>query len=244
MGKVWLALLAPRFKLGKMRFPRLVSMQFELPNAVPFDAANWFETFVGRIVAPLVSTGKIQRYWFTRYETSGKKSALFRFYTLDVKGIERKAKKLARRVQVTGGTANVTYDAGEISGHPRFLGINQRQTDGKARKELIWNFLHASAVLYLDCLSHKDGEGRWSLEANPDILNCSTGDTFESFHHMFCNITGFAPQIYYFNDPRLNGFHSPMYYHAMFEKQIQANIALNKHPLDGLPAPATFRVNF
>lgn len=220
-------------------------MQFQLPNAVPFDAANWFETFVGQIVVPLVRTGKIQRYWFTRYETGGKKSASFRFYTRDVNGIEKKAKELALSLHATGGTADLAYDAGEISGHPRFLGTNQRQTDGKARKELIWDFLHASAALYLDCLSHQDGQGRWNLEVNKDQLNCSTGETFESFHHMFCNITGFEPQIYYFQDAALPRFMSPMYYFAMFEKQIQANGVANKPPLDGLPVPAhAFRVKF
>ncbi|MEO7931538.1 MAG: hypothetical protein ABIT76_00120 [Chthoniobacterales bacterium] len=220
-------------------------MQFQLPNAAPFDAANWFETFVGQIVVPLLSTGKVKRYWFTRYETGGNKSALFRFYTRDVKAIEKKAKELAKSMHVTGGAADLAYDAGEISGHPRFLGTNQRQADGKARKELIWDFLHASAVLYVDCLSHQDGQGRWNSEINMDQGNCSTGQTFESFHHMFCNITGFDPQIYYFQDPALQGFLSPMYYVARFEKQIEANIAANKPPMDGLPIPArAFRVKF
>lgn len=229
-------------------FPfRLVSMEFHLPNTPPFDAANWFETFVGQLVVPLVNTGKVHRYWFTRYGSAaaGNKRALFRFYTRDVKAIEKRAQELAQSMQATGGDADLAYDAGEISGHPRFLGINQRQTNGKARKELIWGFLHASAALYVDCLSHQDGQGRWSLEVNNDQGNCSTGETFESFHHMFCNITGFEPQIYYFQDPALQGFLSPMYYVARFENQITANVTAGRPPMDGIPIPThAFRVQF
>jgi hypothetical protein len=35
------------------------SLHYKIPAGKPFDQANWFETFVGSFVVPLVATGHI-----------------------------------------------------------------------------------------------------------------------------------------------------------------------------------------
>lgn len=244
--QVWFCTMSFLKTIHDRLFPiQLVSMEFVVPSTKPFDAGNWFETLVGQIVVPIVNSGKVRRYWFTRYQSVGGKTALFRFYTNDVKGVERHAKKLAGELGIGGGVADLSYTAGEISAHPRFLGTNQRQNDENTRKELIWDFLHATAVLFLDCLSSEDGDGRWSLEINQDGLNCSTGETFEAFHHMFSNITGFEPPVFELQEPGLPRFLSPMYFYGNYQAQIAANVGAQRHPFDGLPVPVTrFRVKF
>ena len=143
---------------------------------------------------------------------------------------------------LTGGIDNQVYDAGEIRDHPRFLGTNQRQTDRNRRKDIIWDFLHATAVLYVDTLSHEDAAGYWRREENQDRYNCSTKDTFEAIHHMFCNISGFEPRVFALGQQIMPSLISAMYYFAGEIEQLKAQ---GSQPPYNIPPPqADQRVKF
>ena len=43
------------------------SIYLEFPAKAPFDRENWFETFVGHSVNPLLATGLVKQYWFSRH---------------------------------------------------------------------------------------------------------------------------------------------------------------------------------
>jgi hypothetical protein len=141
------------------------SLHYKIPAGKPFDKANWFETFVGSFVVPLVATGHIQSYWFSRYEDGQHgKHARFRIRTENPAAIEAKEKELAGDLKLHDLADEPNYDGGEIRNEVRFLGTNQRQADRDARYELIWDFLHASSKLFVDCLSQEDADKRWHIE--------------------------------------------------------------------------------
>ena len=214
------------------------SLHYKIPAQAPFDQGNWFETFVGSFVVPLVATGHVQSYWFSRYEDGQHgKHARFRIRTENPAAIETKEKELATHLKLHDLADEPNYEGSEIRNVGRFLGTNQRQTDRDARYELIWDFLHASSKLFVDCLSHQDAEERWSLESNPDAGNCADGNTVESFHHLFCNLTGLEPLVYETNVPGWPRLMSAMYYTCyQIEARKQAGLPPPQSIAD-IPAP-------
>ena len=214
------------------------SLHYKIPAQAPFDQTNWFETFVGSFVVPLVATGHIQSYWFSHYEDGELgKHARFRIRTENPVAIEAKEKELAAYLKLRDLADEPNYGGGEIRDADRFLGTNQRQADRDARYELIWDFLHASSKLFVDCLSHQDADERWSLESTPDVGNCADRNTVESFHHLFCNLTGLEPLIYETNVSGWPRLMSHMYYVA---RHCQAREQAGMEPfksLQEIPAP-------
>src|SRR2546421_8839290 len=139
------------------------SLHYKIPPTEPrFSGPNWFKTFVGSFVVPIVATGYVQSYWFSRYEDGQHgRHARFRIRTQNPAALEAKEKELAATLMLQDLADEPNYDGDEIRNGARFLGANQRQHDGDARYELIWDFLHALSKLFVDCLSHQDQEGRW-----------------------------------------------------------------------------------
>jgi len=74
-------------------------------------------------------------------------------------------------------------------------GVNQRHSDRRQRGELLYSFLSSAAILTLHCLSHSDAEGRWHRESNPDHGNNHFGDTTESLHHLYCNLSNVSTAV-------------------------------------------------
>ena len=200
-----------------------------MPNATPFDQDNWFETFLGSFVLPVVETGALNRFWFSRYGGPGNHQARFRY---EVDGYERITEKVdelfrAHSLEVlSGGPFDIL---GDLSG-VRFLGRNQRQTDGRARGSLIFDYLHATARLFLDCLSHRDEEGRWHLEVNEEQLNNPFGSSFETYHHLLCNMTDVPTAIALGEIEGQSGqiVRSPLYFTLLGQELLEKGMQL-KH---------------
>jgi hypothetical protein len=63
------------------------SLAVLLPDVAPFDRAepdpgNWYDSFLGNVVLPIVATGKLDRFWFSHYGGQPSyRQAKFRFTT-------------------------------------------------------------------------------------------------------------------------------------------------------------------
>jgi len=173
------------------------SLELTVPDTPPYDQAEtWFESFIGNHIAPLVQSAPLKRFWFSRYGAIGsKKWILFRFECDDITVVQPHIDNLMRQFPV-GTTGYVDYDhssdIGEGEGS-RFLGENGRHHDKQKRGDLAFNFLHASALLFLDGLRGPDGNSRFERE--PETASRFSHETsLEQFLHLFCNMTG-APSF-------------------------------------------------
>jgi hypothetical protein len=83
------------------------------------------------------------------------------------------------------------YNQVEDTGGRRFLAAEKLFEEGRAEKraELVTLFYHATARLVIDCLVGPDDKRRFRMETNADLEQNPHGSTFESLHHLFCNIT-------------------------------------------------------
>ena len=183
------------------------SFAFSIPDSSPFDKQpSWFQTFVGAVVMPVCESGGLRRFWFTRYGAVGHgKTALFRVETDDIEIIEQLIQDLAASKGITF-VKREDYDphgdlgTGESS---RFLGTDAKHHDNVRRGELAFNFLHAAAVLMLDCLVGPDENGYFALEAEK-ASGFSRESSFEQFHHLFCNMTCVPTYMVVANPPHSN----------------------------------------
>lgn len=168
----------------------------KLPNSRPFDTDVFFPTFVGSFVLPLLATQNITRYWFTQYGSAENREIRFRYELDSFARLQRQFDGLVAQLGLTVNNSAPFDVVGDLSGI-RFLGINQRQKDYRARGEIIFDYLHATARLYIDTLSHCDGNGYWHREDNQDRGNNDKGDSFETYHHLLCNMTGVPTEVVY-----------------------------------------------
>jgi hypothetical protein len=160
----------------------------KLPNNKPFDTDAFFPTFLGSFVLPLLSSQNITRYWFTQYGSPGNRQIRFRYELASFAQLQPQFDNLVAQSGLTVLNSADFDVVGDLSGM-RFLGTNQRQKDYRARAEMIFDFLHATARLYIDTLSHCDANGYWQREDNKDLGNNDKGDSFETYHHLLCNMT-------------------------------------------------------
>ncbi len=168
----------------------------KLPNNPPFDTDAFFPTFVGSFVLPLLATQNITRYWFTQYGSAGNRQIRFRYELNSFAQLQPQFDALVTQLGLTVNNSAVFDVVGDLSGQ-RFLGTNQRQTNYRARGEMIFDYLHATARLYIDTLSHCDANGYWHREDNQDRGNNDKGDSFETYHHLLCNMTGVPTEVVY-----------------------------------------------
>jgi len=74
-------------------------------------------------------------------------------------------------------------------GNDRFVGNEHRNPVRKERRaQLVVDYLRSTSVLVLDSLVGPSEKDQYHLEQNDHSLN-PHGSTFESPHHLFCNIT-------------------------------------------------------
>lgn len=181
-------------------------IQLFIPDTKPYDVQNnWFETFAGTKLIPLIEKNYFKRFWFSRYGAVGSnKNILFRFEVDGLPSVESDIKGLLSEFP------NSSYDdydyATDIGkGHnSRFLGINRHQQDPSKRGDIAFDFLHASARLFLDCITGPDESGYWKLE--PETTSgYSLESSMEQFHHLFCNLTGAPTFIAIVTHPNQNG---------------------------------------
>lgn len=171
----------------------LKSIHLSIPDFKPFDRNDWFEAFVGNVVIDILKTGLIDSYWFSRYQDP-KKHIRLRIKTKDYAVVKPHIDALISKFGLIDIADEETY-GGEEFRRRRFLGENTRNIDPFDRQQLIWDFLYASSRIYVDTFSHSDADGYWYREENHDRDNNIDGDTMESLHHLFCNLTAVQPRV-------------------------------------------------
>jgi hypothetical protein len=80
------------------------------------------------------------------------------------------------------------YDLlGDLGGN-RFVGDDRTSDRRERRAQLIVAYLQAVSELVLDAIRGPDTDGRYRVEVNDDEQNPHQS-SFESMHHLFCNMT-------------------------------------------------------
>jgi hypothetical protein len=181
-----------------------------VPWETPFDGSTWAETLLGRVIRPLVDVHEGPKwFWFLRYVSHYPESLncdigqipAERFYP---QGVHRsiqfrfeiednQRERFERRGDELIAQAGCAlspwddYGADELCS-TRFLGPG-RNGDRLLRRSLMTEYLFSVARLVLHGLKGPDPYGRYSPEQNTDKQN-PHGSSYESMHHMFCNMTG------------------------------------------------------
>ena len=194
---------------------------------------GWAETLIARIIRPLTDrfSDRLGWFWFSRYgEFSdelddcepGKisseylrprvgggpshRSVRFRYSIADghLEEFEQCAKTLIDEHGYRISDFR-PYDIVADIGSGRFLAVENR-LPGRAerRARLVTEFYMASSWLVLDALVGPDADGRYRLETNDDLRENPRGSTFQSIHHLFCNITGTPTDVYVFQKAGLD----------------------------------------
>jgi len=184
-----------------------------VPLGVPFDTHLWAETAIGGIIAPIVR-GELspQWFWFSRYDCppevdSGDcdisqipaqfmipqnrhfRSIRFR-YSIAEESRQAFEDQCHSRIRDAGCSISDfrNYDFfGDLSG-PRHLGGDRTRPRQERRAQLVAELYQAISRLVIDALVGPDPQGRYGVEHNDDPQN-PLGSSFESLHHLFCNIT-------------------------------------------------------
>jgi len=191
------------------------SVSLIIPDHAPYDGPDsWFESFVGNDLLPVIERSELRRFWFSRYGAVGSgKHILFRFETDDLQAVEAQLEALRSKFSLgPEGYTDYDYpaDIGRGAGS-RFLGSNSRHQDHGRRGEVAFDFLHASARLFLDCLSGPDAQGYFRLERER-TSGFSVETSMEQFHHLFCNMTGVPTFIVIASRPGSSGHHLMSYH--------------------------------
>lgn len=170
------------------------SIHLHFPANAPYDQEHWFETFVGRFVKPLIATGLVNQYWFTRYGSAQLREIRLRLTTDDFAALE----PIVRQQVVAAGFTDLADELGVTLannlGGGRFLSPDALNQSPDHRGQLMLNFLHAAAALFVESLIGPDGDGRFRQEKNTDVNN-PHGSIFETAHHLLCNATGVVTEV-------------------------------------------------
>jgi len=183
-----------------------------VPPASPFDDTQWCETLVGSVIAPLVS--QTEWFWFSRYIAPRTDSG-----DCDINKVpeefgvgindQRLYRSLRFRYQISDDQANsfeidargLIYQHGciisdfrlftmvEDLGGDRFVGGERSEQRRVERAELMIKYLCDVCQIFIHCLEGPDDIGKFRLEMNDNKQQNPHGSTFESIHHLFCNIT-------------------------------------------------------
>ena len=187
-----------------------------VPNTSPFDGDIWTESVLGNVIAPLAREHpSLQWFWFSRYvqprADSGDcdiseipetfavdelfRSVRFRFAIPEQ---ERGRFEDRARELIDASGARISdfrrYDWVADLGGDRLVGQDRSDSRRESRAELVANCLSTICRLTLDCLRGPDHDGRYRFEENDSDQN-PHGSTFESLHHLFCNITNVPTSV-------------------------------------------------
>lgn len=170
------------------------SVHLSFPDNAPFDREDWFENFLGHFVMPVVETGKITRFWFSRYGSPQSHEIRFRLETDTWVEIEPLIQQKITDFGFNDLKDEQNYRNVDDLGNDRFLSQDAQGTDATRRSSLVLDVLHRLCVLYLDTLVGPDQDGYFRQESNKNINN-PHGSIFESIHHLLCNITGVVTEV-------------------------------------------------
>jgi hypothetical protein len=189
-----------------------------VPPQAPFDTATWVETLVHLVIEPLINDFlALEWFWFSRYGSdrteSGDcdiskipvsfafngglyKSLRFRF-SVPEDNIAAFEAGLYSLVQQHGCLFShvLDYDYRADLACPRFLGAVHAEPRITERAQLMARFLCSVCRLFIHTIVGPDAQGHFSLEANSDMTQNPHGATFESVHHLFCNITDVPTRV-------------------------------------------------
>lgn len=161
------------------------SLHLKLPNTPLYNTQFALETFAGQHVIPFAQ--HFHWFWFSRYGAIGSWEVRFRFATEDFPAVEAHYNQLSATF-AHGSDGCGDYDYANDLGGQRFLGQDASNPDKTVRAGLVYDFLTASARLFLASLVHEIN-GTWRHEQETQSqFNRET--SLESAHHLFCNMTG------------------------------------------------------
>jgi hypothetical protein len=186
------------------------SIHLRFPNAAPFDGETWFETFAGRFVKPLLETGQVQQYWFTRYGSPDLHEIRLRVATESFSTLNPLVQEKVREFHFTNLHDELNETLTSSLGGTRFLSPDASNQLQLERAQLTFNFLHSLSALYLASLVGPDASGRFRQERNTERNN-PHGSIFETLHHLFCNVTDVVTEVEAFKAGEALGFNSPLY---------------------------------
>lgn len=183
------------------------------PLAVPFDTPLWAEAVIGGIIAPLVRDELSPRwFWFSRYDCSPEmdsgdcdiskiptdfmvpsnrhfRSVRFR-YSVPEEARQAFEDRCLFFIRNVGCAIShfLPYDfLGDLGG-ARHLGGERTEPRQQCRARLVAEVYQAISRVVIDALVGPDLQGRYQVEQNDSPEN-PLGCSFESIHHLFCNIT-------------------------------------------------------
>lgn len=156
-------------------------LSFEIPHDHPYDRQDWQWQAIGNLVALFVTKSLPQRFWFSCYVAPATPRRLYIRYEADTKVEDNELPMSPKEHQEFDIIGNLS--------EKRFLGDNRQHQDKRKRGNLIFDFLHQGSLLTLAQLSHQEN-GYWNIEVNQDRGNNHYGNSLESPHHLFCNLSG------------------------------------------------------
>jgi hypothetical protein len=182
-----------------------------LPRISPFNGPLEIETAVGLIIRPLVERYQIQYFWFSRYGEMAEGSAgdtdFSRVPTSFARGEHWVSVRFRMwvtnesRQQLESDLFQLVSNAGcfisDVRDYPdlddlasaRFCGEALTPERRSARRDFMRDFLTASARLFIHMLQGPDELGQFRFETNTRDGNNPDGNTLQSVHHLFCNMT-------------------------------------------------------
>jgi len=128
---------------------------------------------------------------FPGFAQPGHRSMRFRFEIADASQVDFEA-QLHQRIIQYGYAISDFREFNQLAdlGGNRFLGVENRLPINQARRaELVTNLLQSISALVIDALVGPDPENCYHIEYNDDLQQNPNASTFESLHHLFCNIS-------------------------------------------------------
>ena len=183
------------------------------PLAVPFDPPLWAESVIGHIIGPLVREELSPNwFWFSRYDCTPEmdsgdcdiskipadfmlpsnrhfRSVRFR-YSVPEEARQAFEDRCLSCIRNVGCAIShfLPYDfLGDLGG-ARHLGGERTEPRQQRRAQLVAEVYQAISRIVIDALVGPDPQGRYRVEQNDNPEN-PLGSSFESLHHLFCNIT-------------------------------------------------------
>lgn len=170
------------------------SIHLTFPANAPFDTANWFETFVGRFVKPLLATGLMKQYWFTRYGNDQQREIRLRLTTEDFPALQSTITNLIQALGFTDLNDELNFTVIGSFLNDRVHSPDSSNPSPDNRGQLLLNINHAISALFVDSLIGPDADGRFRQEHNTNANN-TNGSIFETVHHLICNTTDVVTEV-------------------------------------------------
>ena len=153
---------------------------------------DWAETLIGRVFRPLTNefTDVLTWFWFSRYGAPATDSG-------------------DCNIAVIPDEYKQPLQVGDEPFHRsmRFrFNIVENQQPGRAeqRASLATNFYWVISRLMIDALVGPGEHNRFRIETNDNLAQNPRGSTFQSFLHLFCNITNVPTDVYIFRKASTN----------------------------------------